>query len=352
MTTSETAGTEEERQLALLRDRALAELARIETTDALDDWRTRYLGRERGELTAVLKGLGKLPDQQRKAIGQAANRVKAELDAQLEARAQELRARERAEALERERLDVTLPGRPIPRGHVHPLSLTMRDIATTMTRMGFQQYEGPEIETDYYNFQALNLPVDHPARDMQDTFWIAPGQILLRTQTSPNQIRIMEAMRPPVRAFVMGKVYRNEAIDASHEAVFHQVEGLMVDESTTMADLRGVLERFAREMFGGERKIRFRPSYFPFTEPSAEFDVDCMTCKGTGCRVCKYSGWLEMGGSGMVDPRVLREVGYDPSVYRGFAFGLGIERIAMLRYDIDDIRMFMSNDLRFLRQIG
>jgi phenylalanyl-tRNA synthetase alpha chain len=352
MTTSETAGTEEERQLASLRERALAELTQIESTDALEDWRTRYLGRERGELTAVLKGLGKLPDQQRKAIGQAANRIKADLDAQLEARTQELRGRERAEALERERLDVTLPGRPAPRGHVHPLSLTMRDIATTMTRMGFQQYEGPEIETDYYNFQALNLPVDHPARDMQDTFWIAPGQILLRTQTSPNQIRIMESMRPPVRAYVMGKVYRNEAIDASHEAVFHQVEGIMVDEFTTMADLRGVLERFAREMFGGERKIRFRPSYFPFTEPSAEFDVDCISCKGVGCRVCKYSGWLEMGGSGMVDPRVLRGIGYDPSVYRGFAFGLGIERIAMLRYDIDDIRMFMSNDLRFLKQFG
>lgn len=344
--------TAEERRLDVMRRDALAELETITDAEALEEWRARYLGRERGQLTAVLKGLGKLPGEQRKAVGQAANRVKADLEAQLEARRQALQQQERAAALARERLDVTLPGIPVPRGHIHPLALTMRDIGRTMRAMGFQLYEGPEVETDYYNFEALNLPADHPARDMQDTFWIAPGQILLRTQTSPNQIRIMERVRPPVRAFVMGKVYRNEAIDASHEAVFHQVEGLMVDETTTMADLRGVLERFAREMFGGERKIRFRPSYFPFTEPSAEFDVDCMSCKGRGCRVCKYSGWLEMGGSGMVDPRVLRNVGYDPAIYRGFAFGLGIERIAMLRYDVDDIRLFMGNDLRFLRQFS
>ncbi len=341
----------EERQLVAMRDRARAELEGLDTAEALEDWRTRYLGRERGELTAVLKGLGKLPGEQRKIVGQAANIVKGELEALLEARRQAVQARERATALERERVDVTLPGAPTPVGHVHPLSQVMRDIARTMMAMGFQLYDGPEVETDYYNFQSLNLPVDHPARDMQDTFWIAPGQILLRTQTSPNQVRIMESMRPPVRAFVMGKVYRNEAIDASHEAVFHQVEGILIDETCTMADLRGVLERFAREMFGGERKIRFRPSYFPFTEPSAEFDVDCMNCKGKGCRICKYSGWLEMGGSGMVDPRVLRGVGYDPAIYRGFAFGLGIERIAMLRWDIDDIRLLMGNDLRFLRQL-
>ena len=343
--------TNEERQLEAMRDRARDELEHLDTAEALEDWRTRYLGRERGELTAVLKGLGKLPGEQRKIVGQTANRVKGELETLLEARRQAVQARELAEALERERIDVTLPGAATPVGHVHPLSQVMRDIARTMKAMGFQLYDGPEVETDYYNFQALNLPTDHPARDMQDTFWVAPGQILLRTQTSPNQIRIMESMRPPVRAFVMGKTYRNEAIDASHEAVFHQVEGILIDETCTMADLRGVLERFAREMFGGERKIRFRPSYFPFTEPSAEFDVDCMNCKGAGCRVCKYSGWLEMGGSGMVDPRVLRGVGYDPSVYRGFAFGLGIERIAMLRWDIDDIRLLMGNDLRFLRQL-
>ena len=347
-----TVETAEERALEELLARARAELERITTTDQLDEWRTRYLGRERGELTSILKGLGKLPPEQRKIIGVAANQVKDELVRMLEAHSQELRAREQAEALERERLDVTLPGRPVPRGHVHPLAQTMRDIVRVMGLMGFQLFDGPEVETDYYNFQALNIPPDHPARDMQDTFWIAPGQILLRTQTSPMQIHVMERMRPPVRAIVLGKVYRNEAIDASHEAIFHQVEGLLIDEDCTMANLRGTVERFAQEMFGADRKVRFRPSYFPFTEPSAEFDIDCMSCKGAGCRVCKYTGWLEMGGSGMVNPKVLREVGYDPAVYRGFAFGLGIERIAMLRYGVDEIRQFSSNDLRFLRQLA
>jgi phenylalanyl-tRNA synthetase alpha chain len=343
---------EQEEALTALQARALAELDTIGTSEALEEWRTRHLGRERGELTAVLKGLGKLPPEQRKAIGQAANTVKVELERQLEERAKTLHAAETAAALERERIDVTLPGRQVPRGHMHPISATIREISRIFRLMGYQTLEGPEVETDYYNFQALNLPPDHPARDMQDTFWVVPGQILLRTQTSPNQIRIMERMPPPVRAIVPGKVYRHEAIDASHEAVFHQVEGLHVDEYCTMSDLRGVVERFAKELFGAERKVRFRPSYFPFTEPSAEFDMDCLTCGGVGCRVCKYSGWLEMGGSGMVDPRVLRGVGYDPEKYRGFAFGLGVERIAMLRYGIDDIRQFSGNDLRFLRQIG
>jgi phenylalanyl-tRNA synthetase alpha chain len=343
---------EQEEALTALRARALAELDTIGTSEALEEWRTRYLGRERGELTAVLKGLGKLPPEQRKAIGQAANTVKVVLERQLEERAKTLHAAATAAALERERIDVTLPGRQVPRGHMHPISATIREISRIFRLMGYQTLEGPEVETDYYNFQALNLPPDHPARDMQDTFWVVPGQILLRTQTSPNQIRIMERMPPPVRAIVPGKVYRHEAIDASHEAVFHQVEGLHVDDYCTMSDLRGVVERFAKELFGAERKVRFRPSYFPFTEPSAEFDMDCLTCGGVGCRVCKYSGWLEMGGSGMVDPRVLRGVGYDPEKYRGFAFGLGVERIAMLRYGIDDIRQFSGNDLRFLRQIG
>jgi len=344
--------TEQHQALDTLRQRATAELESITSTEELEEWRTRYLGRERGELSAVLKGLGTLPAEQRKAIGQAANIVKTELEGLLETRRQELRATERTTALERERLDVTLPGRVGPRGHLHPLSQVARDVVRAMEGMGFQLYDGPEVETDYYNFQALNMPTDHPARDMQDTFWVVPGQVLLRTQTSPMQIRVMEHMRPPVRAVVIGKVYRNEAIDASHEAVFHQVEGLLIDEECTMANLRGVVERFAREMFGADRKVRFRPSYFPFTEPSAEFDMDCMTCKGAGCRVCKHSGWLEMGGSGMVDPRVLRQVGYDPSVYRGFAFGLGLERIAMLRSGADDIRAYAANDLRFLRQFS
>ena len=345
-----TAQTDEERQLAALRERAVAELATIETTDGLDEWRTRYFGRESGELSVILRGLGKLPGDQRKLVGQAANAVKVELERMAEERRAELRVREREAALQRETLDVTLPGRPVVRGHMHPLARTTRHIAEIFEQMGFQTFQGPEVETDYYNFQALNIPQDHPARDMQDTFWVLPGQILLRTQTSPNQIRIMERMRPPVRAIVPGKVYRSEATDASHEAVFHQVEGLLIDETCTMSDLRGVVERFAHEMFGANRKIRFRPSYFPFTEPSAEFDMDCINCDGAGCRVCKYTGWLEMGGSGMVHPKVLRGVGYDPAVYRGFAFGLGIERIAMLRYGVDDIRLFSENDLRFLTQ--
>jgi phenylalanyl-tRNA synthetase alpha chain len=343
---------DEHAQLEALRAQATAELAAVASTDQLEEWRARYLGRERGELSAILKNVGKLPGDQRKAVGQAANAVKVELENLFEARRQELNAAERAAAIERERLDVTLPGRPRPRGHYHPLTLVAREVVQVMGRMGFQLYDGPEVESDYFNFQALNIPPDHPARDMQDTFWVVPGQVLLRTQTSPMQVRVMRNMRPPVRAVVIGKVYRQEATDASHEAVFHQVEGLLIDEHCTMANLRGVVERFAREMFGADRKVRFRPSYFPFTEPSAEFDIDCMVCKGTGCRVCKYSGWLEMGGSGMVDPRVLRQVGYDPSVYRGFAFGLGLERIAMLRSGTDDIRLYAQNDLRFLRQFS
>jgi phenylalanyl-tRNA synthetase alpha chain len=344
--------TEEQRQLEALRARALAALGAIETTAALEDWRAQFLGRERGELSGVLKGLGKLPAEQRKTVGQAANVVKAALESALAERQTAIATAERTAALDRERLDVTLPGRAVPRGHLNPLTLTMREVVRVMEPMGFQLFDGPEVETDYYNFQALNIPEDHPARDMQDTFWIVPGAVLLRTQTSPMQIRVMERLRPPVRCYVLGKVYRNEATDASHEAVFNQIEGLLIDEQCTMSDLRGVVERFAQQMFGADRKVRFRPSYFPFTEPSAEFDIDCMNCKGAGCRVCKYSGWLEMGGSGMVDPRVLRGVGYDPAVYRGFAFGLGLERIAMLRYGIDDLRYFSGNDLRFLRQFS
>ena len=350
--TNEAPQTEEEAKLADLLRRATAELAHVEGSAGLEDWRTRYLGRERGEVTAVLKSLGRLPDAQRRAVGAAANAVKKQLEVLLTQRDEELRSQERSAALERETLDVTLPGRPIPRGHIHPISQTIREVARVFTQLGFNVTEGPEVETDYYNFQALNLPPDHPARDMQDTFWIVPGQIVLRTQTSPNQIRIMEGMRPPVRAIVPGKVYRSEATDATHEAVFHQIEGLMVDETCTMADLKGTLSRFARELFGQERRVRFRPSYFPFTEPSAEMDVSCGVCGGAGCRACKYTGWLETLGCGMVHPQVLRNVNYDPARYRGFAFGMGVERITMLRHDVDDIRLLSSNDLRFLRQFG
>jgi phenylalanyl-tRNA synthetase alpha chain len=337
-------------QLAELQRRASAELEACDSTAALTAWNGTYLGRQDGALTMILRGLKDVPGDQRKIVGQRANEIKADLEAKLAARRAALEAAETERALQAERLDVTLPGRSMPRGGLHPLTQTIRDICAVFAEMGFHIIEGPEVETDYYNFQALNLPADHPARDMQDTFWVVPGQILLRTQTSPNQIRIMEQTRPPVRAVVPGKVYRNEATDATHEAMFHQIEGLLVDKTTTMRDLRGCLERFAHQIFGPATKVRFRPSYFPFTEPSAEVDVTCIVCGGTGCRVCKYSGWVEIAGSGMVHPQVLRNVNYDPAIYRGFAFGMGVERIAMMRYGITEIRLFSQNDLRFLSQ--
>ncbi len=337
-------------QLDALLARAIQDLEPIGTTAELDEWDIRYLGRNRGELKNLSAVMPKLAKEERPLVGQKINTVKAALEQRLAAKREALHQQEMVQALEQERIDVTLPGRALPVGHMHPLSRVTWDVTQVFARMGFHIVEGPEVETDYYNFQALNMPEDHPARDMQDTFWVVPGQLLLRTQTSPMQIRVMQQMRPPVRVVVPGKVYRNEAIDASHEAMFHQIEGLLIDEDCTMADLKGCLERFARELFGEGRKIRFRGSYFPFTEPSAEVDMDCPICSGQGCRLCKYSGWLEILGSGMVHPRVLREVGYDPARYRGFAFGMGVERIAMLKYAIGEIRLFSANDLRFLRQ--
>lgn len=337
-------------QLDALEARAIEQLEAITTSAELEEWDTAYLGRKRGELTKIASVMGKLSKEERPVVGQKVNVVKAELTQRLAAKREELHQRELLKSLEQERLDVTLPGRRLPIGHMHPISQTIWEVTQVFAKMGFLVVEGPEVETDYYNFQALNIPTDHPARDMQDTFWVVPGQILLRTQTSPMQIRTMQHMRPPVRVVVPGKVYRHEAIDASHEAMFHQIEGLLIDEYCTMADLKGCLERAARELFGEGRKIRFRGSYFPFTEPSAEVDIDCPLCGGEGCRTCKYSGWIEMLGSGMVHPQVLREVGYDPSRYRGFAFGMGVERIAMLKYSIGEIRLFSGNDLRFLRQ--
>ena len=337
-------------QLEELRIRALAELASIDALPALEERDTRYLGRNRGELKNISAVMPKLTKEERPVVGQKINAVKSGLEQQLAAKREDLRQREMLHKLELERLDVTLPGRALPVGHMHPITRTILEITAIFEKMGFSVVQGLEVETDYYNFQALNIPADHPARDMQDTFWVAPGQILLRTHTSPMQVRTMQQMRPPVRVVVPGKVYRNEAVDATHEAMFHQVEGLLVDEYCTMADLKGCLERFAHELFGSERRLRFRGSYFPFTEPSAEVDISCGICNGTGCRSCKYSGWLEILGSGMVHPKLLREVGYDPTKYRGFAFGMGVERIAMLKYDIGEIRLFSGNDLRFLRQ--
>jgi phenylalanyl-tRNA synthetase alpha chain len=337
-------------QLEELRIHALAELASVDALPALEEWDTRYLGRNRGALKNISAVMPKLTKEERPVVGQKINAVKSELEQQLAARREVLKRREMLQKLELERLDVTLPGRTLPIGHMHPITRTILEITAIFEKMGFSVVQGLEVETDYYNFQALNIPTDHPARDMQDTFWVAPGQILLRTHTSPMQVRTMQQTRPPVRVVVPGKVYRNEAVDATHEAMFHQVEGLLVDEYCTMADLKGCLERFAHELFGPERRLRFRGSYFPFVEPGAEVDISCGICNGSGCRSCKYSGWLEILGAGMVHPKLLREVGYDPTKYRGFAFGMGVERIAMLKYDVGEIRLFSGNDLRFLQQ--
>jgi phenylalanyl-tRNA synthetase alpha chain len=315
----------------------------------LEQIRVRFFGRQ-GELTQLLRSLGRLPAEERPLVGAAANDAKRELETLLEGRVDEARARERRHQRERERPDLTLPGRRPARGAVHPLTQVRHDILAVFASLGFSVAEGPEIETDYYNFEALNLPPDHPARDMQDTFYFS-ADILLRTHTSPVQIRVMQAQRPPVRIVVPGTVYRRDA-DITHSPMFHQVEGLAVDENVSMADLKGTLELFAREMFGAGSRIRFRPSFFPFTEPSAEVDVLCFACGGDGCRLCKQSGWLEILGSGMVHPQVLRNVGYDPEAVTGWAFGMGIERVAMLRYGIDDIRLFFENDLRFLKQFA
>jgi len=316
----------------------------------LEAIRVRYLGRS-GGLTQILKSLGALSPEERPQVGAAANEAKRELEALLDARLLATRAAERRRQRERERPDLTLPGRRPARGVVHPLTRVQDEIVRIFAGLGFSVAEGPEIETDAYNFEALNIPRDHPARDMQDTFYLSP-ETLLRTHTSPVQIRAMRAQKPPVRIICPGTVYRRDVADITHSPMFHQVEGLAVDRGITMADLKGTLTLFAQEMYGPRSKIRFRPSFFPFTEPSAEVDVLCFLCGGTGCRACKQSGWLEILGSGMVHPQVLKNVGYDPEQVTGWAFGMGIERIAMLKYGVDDIRLFFENDLRFLRQFA
>jgi phenylalanyl-tRNA synthetase alpha chain len=341
-------------RLMELRTRALADLARVQDTDQLQDWRVAFLGKK-GPITEILRELGRLPADERPAAGQAANAVKTDLERALETREQELKALELQQALEAERIDVTLPGRPASLGLLHPTTQTVNQVVSVFSSMGYQVVEGPEVESDYYNFEALNIPAEHPARDMWDTFYVRQGDgpdVLLRTHTSPMQIRVMEKTSPPVRVVVPGRCYRYEAQDASHESMFFQIEGLAVDEGITMADLKGTLALFARRMFGPDTKVRFRCDYFPFVEPGVEMAVTCVNCHGAGCRVCKGTGWLEIMGAGMVHPRVLAGVGYDPERYTGFAFGMGPERIAMVRYGIDDIRLFYGNDLRFLRQFA
>ncbi len=334
-------------KLEALKEKALRELEGLDSLQKLREFQVRYLGRK-GELKSLLKEMGRLAPEERPLVGQLANRIKDLVEKAIAEKERVLRAQEEERRLEAERIDVTLPGRGPDLGGVHPLTRVLREIEEVFISLGFQVAQGPEIETDYYNFEALNIPPHHPARDMQDTFYIEGG-LLLRTHTSPVQIRVMERFRPPIRIIAPGKVYRRDA-DVSHTPMFHQVEGLLVDEVTTFADLKGVLEEFALRLFGPQTRVRFRPSYFPFTEPSAEMDIGCVMCGGEGCRVCKGTGWLEILGCGMVDPAVYTFVDYDPQVYRGFAFGLGVERIAMLKYRIDDIRLFFENDLRFLRQ--
>jgi len=331
-------------------DRALAEVAGARSTSDLEQVRVRVLGRA-GQLTTLLRSLSGIPAAERPKVGEQANRAKAAVEAAIAARLEGLKAEEHRQTLATDRPDLTLPGRRPPPGAVHPLTRVTEEIIEVFEGLGFSVAEGPEVESDYYNFAALNFPDDHPARDMQDTFHLS-ADTLLRTHTSPVQIRTMKARRPPVRIICLGKVYRRDILDATHSPMFHQVEGLAVDKHITMADLKATLQLFAREMFGPKSAVRFRPSFFPFTEPSAEVDVRCFKCGGDGCRFCKESGWLEILGSGMVHPNVLRNVGYDPEEVTGWAFGMGIDRIALLKYEIDDIRLFFDNDLRFLQQFG
>ena len=336
-------------QLGQLEKEALAALEAVEDGDALVAWNRRYLSKK-GTLTLLLRSVGELPQEERPALGRAANEAKARLEEAYQARKQALRRAEMGRELEGGAIDVTLPGRPIGPGHLHITIQTLRQIYAIFAEMGFQVYEAPDVETDELNFGLLNMPPHHPARDMWDTFWISE-ETLQRTHTSPGQIRVMRERCPePIRVILPGKCYRYEQITARSEHQFYQVEGLAVGHGITMTDLVGALTEFARRFYGPERRIRIRGSYFPFTEPSIEADMDCILCAGAGCRVCKHSGWLEVAGAGMVHPVVLQNGGYDPDEWSGFAFGLGVERPAMLKYDVDDIRLFYGNDLRFLRQ--
>ena len=330
--------------LEQIRAEAFEALEAASDSDAVQALSVRFLGRK-GALTQFLRHIARLPAEARPGAGQAANRLKAELEAAFTQTLAAIQVRQQAEDTG---LDVTLPGRPAPAGTIHPITQITLEICDIFGRMGFDIAEGPEVETDYYNFEALNIPRDHPARDMQDTFYVSEN-VVLRTHTSPSQPRVMERRRPPVRIIAPGKVYRCDS-DLTHTPMFHQVEGLLVDERVSFGDLKGVLTAFVHQMFDADTSLRFRPSFFPFTEPSAEVDIRCVMCRGAGCRVCSQTGWLEVLGSGMVHPAVFENVGYDTTRYTGFAFGMGVERIAMLKYGIDDLRRFFENDLRFLRQ--
>ncbi len=333
-------------KLQLIAQEAMAAIALPDAN--LEEIRIKYLGKK-GELTSILRGMGALTPEERPIVGQLANEVRATIEGAIKSRTAELAAKELENKLIEEKIDVTVPGKAPAMGHIHPLTATQRELENIFIGMGFSIIEGPEVEYDYYNFEALNIPKDHPARDTQDTFYITDN-ILLRSQTSPVQVRAMEKQQPPIRVVSPGRVYRSDAVDATHSPLFHQFEGLVVDKGITMGDLKGALETFAKALFGEQTKLRFRPHHFPFTEPSAEVDVSCFVCGGKGCRLCKGEGWIEILGAGMVHPFVLSNCGIDPEVYSGFAFGVGIERVAMTRYGIDDMRHLYENDMRFLEQ--
>ncbi len=335
-------------KLKAIHDKAIAAFQEAKEIKDIDELKVKYLGKK-GELTAILKEMGKLSKEERPIMGQLANDVRQDIEDKMEEMKSRLEAAELQHRMEQEKIDVTMPGRQQPEGHKHPMSIVIDEISNIFMGMGYEVMEGPEVEEDYYNFEALNIPKNHPARDEQDTFYIG-GNILLRTQTSPVQVRTMEKGKLPIRMICPGTVYRSDEVDATHSPVFHQLEGLVVDKNITMGDLKGALAVFAKELFGEDTKVRFRPHHFPFTEPSAEMDVTCFACGGKGCRVCKGEGYIELLGCGMVHPKVLKMSGIDPEEYSGFAFGMGLERVAMQRYGITDLRLLFENDVKFLKQ--
>lgn len=335
-------------ELEKIRQEAQERLSQSENLDAVNEIRVNILGKK-GSLKEILKGMKSVPAEERPQVGQMVNDVRVQIEEAIASAQKTIERKVLEQRLAAETIDVTLPSKRLPKGHSHPNVIALKEMERIFIGMGYEVIEGPEVERDYYNFEALNIPADHPAKDEQDTFYIN-GDILLRTQTSSTQIHAMESGRIPIRMIAPGRVYRSDAVDATHSPTFHQVEGLVVDKGITFADLKGTLDDFAKKLFGEETKTRFRPHHFPFTEPSAEVDVTCFKCGGKGCRMCKGSGWIEILGCGMVHPKVLSDCGIDPDVYSGFAFGIGLERITLLKYEIDDMRLLYENDMRFLKQ--
>ena len=335
-------------QLKSISASAKEAIAQCGAENEIEEIRVKYLGKK-GELTAILKQMGSLSPEERPIMGQLVNEAKQEVEELIAVKRDELKKIATEQKLKEETIDITMPAKEIKPGKLHPLNTVLDDMINIFQSMGFDVVDGPEVETDHYNFECLNVPADHPARDMQDTFYLAEN-LLLRTQTSAAQIRTMENRKPPIRVICPGRVFRADEVDATHSPVFHQIEGLVVDKGVTMCDLKGVLEEFAHEIYGSDTKVKFRPSFFPFTEPSVEVDVTCSECGGKGCRVCKGSGWIEILGAGMVHPNVLKSCGIDPEEYSGFAFGIGLDRLTTTRYKISDIRLLFENDKRFLEQ--